>query len=176
MQNSTDMYYDDIATGYDALYGDEQKEKLLAAKKNLIFEIQKSDNLLDVGCGTGLSTDFWNDEFGCDTTGIDPAQKLIEQNKNKKSKLIQGFAEKLPFEDNSFDIVVSFSAIQNFSDVKKGLEEIKRVGNQKFILSVMCKGQNYPHIHTLIQEIFGIKEGIRVKNDVMYVFADKSKL
>ena len=51
-----DEYYDKIAKGYNELHAEEQKKKLAIIKKYI--QPEKSDLLLDVGCGTGVSSDW----------------------------------------------------------------------------------------------------------------------
>lgn len=148
-------YYDDIAEGYHELYHEEQLKKLNKIKSMLAkycISINPSTTLLDVGCGIGISTDFW----GCDATGIDPAVKLIDINKDSKSKFVQASAEKIPFPDKSFDIVTSITAIHNFDDVEKGLEEIARVGKDFFIFSVLKKSEKLEMIKDLIRKYFKV--------------------
>jgi len=157
-------YYDDIAEGYDELYSKEQLKKLKLIREKLEehgIKITSGTKLLDVGCGTGISTDLWN----CDATGIDPSKELLNQNKGQKSKLIQAAAEDMPFEDDSFDIVVSVTAIQNFDDIEKGLEEIKRVGRGCFILSFLKKSEKADMIKGLIDGIFDVKDIIEEDKD-----------
>ena len=70
-------YYNNIAKGYEELHKEEQLKKLKAIKKYL--RINPEDKLLDVGCGTGLTTSCWN----CKCYGIDPSKKLLEIAKKK---------------------------------------------------------------------------------------------
>lgn len=157
-------YYDEIAGSYDELYREEQLKKLELIKKKLAehgFEVTKGTKLLDVGCGTGISTDFWD----CDATGIDHSAGLLDQNKEKKSRLIQAAAETIPFPDNSFDIVISITAIQNFNDIEKGLQEIKRVGTGEYVLSYLKKSKKAKMIKGLIERIFNVKEVIEEEKD-----------
>jgi len=164
-------YYNDIAEGYDELYGEEQLKKLNLIReksKELGIDITRDTKLLDVGCGTGISTDFWN----CDAAGIDPSLELIKQNKHhgKKSKLIQASAEEMPFPDDSFDIVISITAIHNFGDIEKGLQEIKRVGRNYFALSFLKRSEKAGMIKELIEKIFDVKEIVEEEKDLI-VFA-----
>ena len=159
-------YYDQIALGYNQLYSQEQLTKLQTALDKSPFFL--SGSVLDVGCGTGISSDFWFDMCKCDVTGIDPSEGLLAQYKSNKSTLLQGFAEKLPFTDNQFDVVVSFSAIQNFDDILTGLQEIRRVGKGKFILSVMSRGKNADEIDQQIRSLFIIEESVVCLNDTIY--------
>ena len=152
-------YYDDISPGYNELHKEEQLNKLRIIKENL--EINKSDRLLDVGCGTGFSLEY----FDCDSTGLEPSKEMTRDNK----KIIIGKAENLPFENNSFDIVISVTAIHNFNDIEKGLKEIKRVGKNKFALSVLKKSKSFELIKKLIYEIFKIKKEIKEEKDIVFI-------
>ncbi len=166
-----DTYYDETAKGYDELHGGEQEHKLAIIKKKL--KITKKTKLLDVGCGTGISS-----QFNCDVTGIDPSKALIEIAKKKFSdkKFIVASSENIPFEDNSFDVVVSLTAIQNFGDIGKGLEEIKRVG-RKFALSFLKKSSKANDIDEKIRRIFrdySIRS-IGEDKDIIYIITDASE-
>ena len=121
-------YYDEISEGYEELHKEEQEKKIALIKEKL--KINPEDKLLDVGCGTGLTTRPWK----CKRYGIDPAKKLLEKAKaaDPEGTYELAPAENIPFNDNEFDIVISITAIQNFEDIEKGLNEIKRVGKGKF--------------------------------------------
>jgi len=165
-----DSYYDGIAPGYNALYGEEQQIKLQAISRLLHNTSISHLTLLDVGCGTGISSDYFVDKFNCKVIGVDPSRELIKQNQANKSTLLVGFAEDLPFSDNHFDVVVSVSAIQNFTDVQRGLDEIKRVGNNVFVLTFMSKeNTNADKITEMIESTFTVKEKVTAKNDTVYL-------
>jgi len=156
-------YYDGIAEGYNELHGEEQLKKL-----NIIageIKVNKDTKLLDVGCGTGLSAKV----FDCDITGIDPAEKLLEQAPFKK---IKAKAESLPFKDNEFDVVIAITSIHNFDNIEKGLKEIKRVGKDQFALTVLKKAKNKQEILKKIENIFKIKKQIEEDKDII-VFVNK---
>ena len=133
-------YYDEIAEGYEELHGEEQQRKIKLIKaelKKMHWNIKKEDTLLDVACGTGLTTAPWQ----CKRTGIDPAKKLLEKAKKKYPEIVwmQGVAEQLSFPDTSFDWIISITALQNFDDPEKALLEMKRTGKGKFIISFLKK-------------------------------------
>jgi len=136
-------YYDEIAESYDELYAEEQKEKIVIAMKDIT--INPKTKLLDVGCGTG----FYLDDFNCNVTGIEHSEKMLLLYKGKK-KIIKADAEKIPFKKNTFDIVTSFTAIQNFKNVRKGIKEIKRVGTDLFILTFLKRGSRTEEIKNII--------------------------
>lgn len=158
-------YYNKIATGYEELHKEEQLKKIKLIKKYL--KVKQDEKLLDVGCGTGLTTQPWK----CISYGIDPSKKLLEKARRKDKRITykQAPAEKIPFEDNFFDIVISVTAIQNFSNIKNGLKEIKRVGKSKFILTFLKKSPKKEKIDTLIRKHFNIKKVIEEDKDLIYI-------
>ena len=160
-----DKYYDATAKGYDELHGKEQEHKLSIIKKNL--SITKKTKLLDVGCGTGLSSDF-----DCKVTGIDPSSGLLEYARKKfpNFEFIQAPAEKLPFENHVFDVVVSVTAIQNFDDIEQGLREIKRVGTNQFALSYLKKSPKAKEIENAINSTFSDYVRLRIEEDKDIIF------
>jgi ubiquinone/menaquinone biosynthesis C-methylase UbiE len=170
---NSDSYYDSIAKGYNELYAEEQLEKLEFIGKELKNNIElkdfvkKNDSLLDVGCGTGISTAFFNCK---NKTGIDPSKKILNIAKNHYPTIDfkELSAEKISFKNNSFDIVVSLTAIQNFSEVKKGLSEIKRVGKKRFILTFLKKSPKSQSIDSLIREMFSVKKFLVQEKDNIY--------
>jgi len=154
-------YYDSLSEGYQELHGEEQLTKARIIRDNL--QIKKRFKLLDVGCGTG----FYLNIFDCYVFGIDPAQKLLEKNPFPSQNAC---AENIPFPDNSFDTVISITAIHNFSDKEKSFEEIKRVAKPKAQLafSVLKKALQFEKIDNLIKKHFLLKKIILEEKDVIY--------
>jgi ubiquinone/menaquinone biosynthesis C-methylase UbiE len=158
-------YYNEIAEGYEELHKEEQEKKIAIIKKYL--KPKANETLLDVGCGSGLTTRCWK----CKRFGIDPSEKLLEKAKanDKNGNYILASAEKMPFPDRYFDIVVSITAIQNFDDIEKGLEEIKRAGKGKFVLTFLKKSPKSKYINSTIQKLFNIKEIIEGEKDLIFL-------
>lgn len=156
--------YNEIAKGYDELHGEEQLKKLGIIKQNI--DIKKEDKLLDVGCGTGISSNF-----ECDVTGIDPSEELIKlaEKKFPGSQFILADSEKLPFKDQEFDVVVSLTAIHHFKDIENGLKEIKRVGKNKFALTILKKSEKFDEMKTKIKELFDVNKEIDEEKDIIFI-------
>jgi SAM-dependent methyltransferase len=100
-----------------------------------VFDIKrKVDRILDVGCGVGRHIVFFAEQ-GFDVYGVDISKEAIEianawlAKKGLKADLRVGDIEKLPFDDEIFDVVVSHGVLDHipFSKAKKAMEEIKRV-------------------------------------------------
>lgn len=93
--------------------------------------IQRGDRVLDLACGTGIlardATARVGDEGS--VAGLDPAAGMLEVAKRLAPKVTwhQGIAEDLPFEDDSFDAVVSQFGIMFFQDRNRALQESMRV-------------------------------------------------
>ena len=147
-------FYDESALGYNELHGEEQRKKLKIIKEN--FSVK--GKVLDIGCGTGISSDF------DDVVGIDPSFELLKQSNKRK---VQAIGEYLPFKDDSFDFVISLTAIHNFDDIKKGVEEMKRVG-KKIVVSVLKKSSKLKEIDTLLRQSFKIEKVIEEEKDMIY--------
>tara|TARA_Y100000034_G_scaffold61729_2_gene74944 strand:- start:4305 stop:4796 length:492 start_codon:yes stop_codon:yes gene_type:complete len=159
----TKTYYDTTSKGYDELHKYEQLNKLRIIKKHLDVDI--NDKLLDVGCGSGISSDF-----DCVVIGIDPSVELLKIAKVKfpDKVFVKGVGEKLPFKDKSFDIVISITAVHNFNNIKKGLQEIKRVGKDRFVLSILKKSNSFDRISKLINQNFNVDKIVEEDKDVIY--------
>lgn len=123
-------YYNAIAKGYNELYGEEQIEKLKKIYKYIKDYIKSDSLLLDVGAGTGVSTKFF--EKYCKCIALDPSKKMLEKYEGEK---IIGKAEKLPFEDKKFDIVISITALHH-CNIDKALKEMLRVVKDDGIIAV----------------------------------------
>lgn len=141
-------YYNEIASGYDELHKEEQLQKLAVIKDSGI--VREDDVLLDVGCGTGFSLDYFMVK---EAHGIDPAAKLAAQYAGSHDIQVAA-AESIPYEDDAFDVVISVTAMQNFSDLKKGLEEICRVGKDRFALTILKRSTKVDLARQLMSQIF----------------------
>lgn len=94
--------------------------------------LEKGARLLDLGCGTGLSTRMLN-EAGYNAFGLDlsPLFLSVEKKENPQTDLLAGNALQLPFADSTFDAVVGFEFIEHIPNVPALLDEILRVLNDR---------------------------------------------
>ena len=89
------------------------------------------DNLLDVGCGTGLLLESLSGKYHDATlSGIDIAPNMLYQAAERlsdRATLLLGDAEKLPFSDSSFNLVLSTSVFQWLEECDACFAEVRRV-------------------------------------------------
>jgi len=85
------------------------------------------------GAGTGADFIAFS-KLGYNTFAIEPNEKACEILRLKcryygfpEQNIYQGIAEQLPYEDNSFGLVWSWTVLEHVNDVKKAIEEIHRV-------------------------------------------------
>lgn len=111
-----------------------------------------SGRLLDVPVGTAVFTcDKYVSLKNADITCLDYSRDMLEQAQDrfKKSGLdnvstIRGDVGNLPFEDESFDIVLSMNGFHAFPDKEKAYAETNRVLKQggKFVACFYIKGRS----------------------------------
>ena len=98
------------------------------------FNIQPGQKILDVGCGKGyLLYEFTQAVPGVEVAGIDISQYGIDNAKEEIKPFIRvANAIDLPFDDDTFDFVVSITTLHNLYvyELRAALNEIERVGKQ----------------------------------------------
>lgn len=75
-------------------------------KINSNYSFDNKLKLLEVGCGEGNRLGWIFDNLSKEVYGLDPSKKALDAAAKKGINVKNGTAEKLPFEDNSFDILV----------------------------------------------------------------------
>ena len=93
------------------------------------FDLKKDAKILDVGCGKGfLIYDLIKQDM--DAYGLDISKYAIKSSPfSIRQRIWYGTAEKLPFGDQSFDLVLSINTLHNLprEGCIKALQEIERV-------------------------------------------------
>ena len=152
-------FYSKISKGYNELYEKEQLAKLKVIKKNLKI----IPPLLDIGCGTGISTNF----FKVKSVGIDNNKEML---KLAPKNCSYANAETLPFEDNSFSTIISVTAFQNIKNIEKALLEIKRVSsNQNICITFLKKSSKLNNFRKLIKKHFPKMKEIEEQKDIIFL-------
>ena len=104
------------------------------------YSLSENSKILDVGCAKGFMLhDFLEALPECKVSGIDISQYCIDNAIKTVKKFCQvGTCDNLPYEDNSFDLVISIATIHNLeiNGVKKSIKEIMRVSKNHAYIKV----------------------------------------
>jgi len=94
---------------------------------NRALELCPAGKILDVGCGTGRM--LRNVQGDYEKYGLDISERLIEQAKQQdsNSRYDVGNSNTLPYDSDSFDLVMCHSVLHHLEDPSKTIDEIVRV-------------------------------------------------
>ncbi len=93
-------------------------------------------SILDAGCGA--CPEYYRiKEIAKDVryTGVDITEKLVEYNVSRGINCHLGSLEDLPFDDNSFDVVISRHVVEHMRDIELPLREMIRVAQSRIVIS-----------------------------------------
>ncbi|WP_185849153.1 bifunctional demethylmenaquinone methyltransferase/2-methoxy-6-polyprenyl-1,4-benzoquinol methylase UbiE [Blattabacterium cuenoti] len=118
------------------------------------FSKTKIPKILDLATGTGDIAILLANKFkDASITGLDPSDKMIKIAKQKiknnflekKIKIIQGYSQNIPFQNETFDIVTIAFGIRNFQYIHHSIREIHRILKPSGILVILefSKPSNY---------------------------------
>ncbi|WP_238784942.1 bifunctional demethylmenaquinone methyltransferase/2-methoxy-6-polyprenyl-1,4-benzoquinol methylase UbiE [Blattabacterium cuenoti] len=120
-----------------------RKKTVFLLKK---YTKKKNNNILDLATGTGdlailLANNFTNSTI----IGLDPSdnmlriarKKIIKKFLVKRIKIIKGYSQKIPFENEKFDIVTIGFGIRNFQFLIHSTKEIDRILKPSGILAIL---------------------------------------
>lgn len=132
-----EQMFDNISGKYDLLNRVLSMGIDVSWRKKVVKKIKSShpESILDIATGTGDLAIQMAKATTAKVTGFDLSagmlevgrKKVKEQNLDNRIEMIQGDAENMPFEDNSFDCITVAFGVRNFENLEKGLDEIYRV-------------------------------------------------
>ncbi len=116
------------AESYDRFMG--RWSRPLAAELVRLVDPQQGQRVLDVGCGPGSLTGALVSRLGvAGVVAIDPAAPFVAAARERFAgvEVHQGWAESLPFDDDSFDLALAQLVVHFMTDPVAGLREMARV-------------------------------------------------
>jgi len=115
--------YDGVAEWYEGFRPSLKPDELDALQRLLGAG---DGRCLDVGCGTGVST-VAVAELGWSAVGVDLSEDMLEVARGRGLEVVQGSADGLPFEDETFDGAVSVWTHTDVEDFSAMIRETARV-------------------------------------------------
>jgi SAM-dependent methyltransferase len=111
------------------------------------YQLDNNSSILDVGCAKGFMLfEFKKYLPNIKIRGIDISEYAINNSKEEvKKHLDVGTASNLPYEDNSYDCVISITTIHNLNreECGKSLREIERVSKKNSFITVDAYSNDY---------------------------------
>jgi len=96
------------------------------------IEFQNIKNVLEIGCGVGITAAHLHNKYNMSVIGtdVDSEQIMLAENHHKESKQLKFIkldATSLPFENQEFDMVLSMFVLHHIGSWDKTLTDISRV-------------------------------------------------
>ncbi len=127
--------FDEVAPTYDFLnhllsFGiDNYWRAKAAGKAKQLLGNNRAPKILDVATGTGDLAASMSKIAGAKVTALDlsPEMLVIAKKKYPHITFHEGYAEKLPFGNASYDVVSAGFGVRNFENLGEGMREFHRV-------------------------------------------------
>jgi SAM-dependent methyltransferase len=116
--------YDTIGVNYSDLRKPDPRIEAVIGRA-----LGSAKTVLNVGAGAGSY-----EPADRHVTAIEPSAEMIRQRGVSAAPAIQGHAEDLPFDDNSFDASMAILTVHHWADKAKGLKEMRRVTRDRVVV------------------------------------------
>lgn len=145
--------------------------------------IHQGQRVLDVACGTGVLACAVAERVGPagSVAGLDVNEGMLAVARRKAAQIDwrQGVAESLPFDDASFDVVVSQFGLMFFEDRRAAIREMIRVLRPGGHLAVavwdtLANSPGYATMVDLLQRLFGDEAANALR--APYILGDTQQL
>ncbi len=121
------------------------------------FTAVQKGTVLDIGCGTGeLLQQLQQLNSRLELHGLDLSKEMLARAKEKlpsSIKLREGDVINIPFDDNTFDVVVSTEAFHHYPNQHKAMQEITRVAKHGGRIIIVDVNFFFRPIHWLFEKI-----------------------
>lgn len=153
------MFWDKIACAYDVFANIINRETNIKLCNVVDGEISSTDDVLECACGTGLLTkaigEKCNSLIATDYSikMLKIAERKLKKYQNIKFECVD--IMKLPYPNNSFDIVVAGNVIHLLDDPIKAIQELDRVCklNGKIIIPTYMNKNNAGNVDNVSNSI-----------------------
>jgi ubiquinone/menaquinone biosynthesis C-methylase UbiE len=153
----SDSHFDEIAAVYDESLPPHVVEHYLRKRAAFVLGLRPTGEVLDVGCGTGALARRLTG-FGYQVTGIDPSDGMLEvmRARSPEIRAVVGSGTELPFEADSFDIVLSVATFHHIAEpaaVRETLAEMTRVARPRGRIMIWDHNPGNPYWSRLMARV-----------------------
>jgi SAM-dependent methyltransferase len=120
----TEAPYDRIGGGYNR---HRRADPRIAAR--IEEALGDARSVLNVGAGAGSY-----EPSDREVVAVEPSAEMISQRPVGAAPVVQASAEKLPFDDDSFDAVMAVLTAHHWTDLRAGLDEVLRVARHRVVM------------------------------------------
>jgi len=130
--NASRFDFDCVADSYDSWYAGRRGAMYDRLEKRLIANFLPTETegkrLLEIGCGTGHWSRFFN-QYGFEVTGLDISEGMINIARQKGIPNVSfhmGDGHSLPFQDSTFDMTAAITTLEFVHDAEVVIREMIR--------------------------------------------------
>lgn len=135
------------------------------------IQVEPGMRILDLGTGSGyLAFPFAEKYKQTEVVGLDIVEKTLEENRKRAESegignlhFVSYEGMKFPFEDNSFDIVITRYALHHFPAIKDTFKEINRVLKKNGIFFLSDPAPNDNDVKRFVDEYMQMKKDGHIK-------------
>jgi ubiquinone/menaquinone biosynthesis C-methylase UbiE len=141
-----DGQYSDYIAQYDDLSSNHYEKIAEALMRHVDC---RGKRVLDVGCGTGILSLMALEKKAAQVAGVDPSPYMLDQfrakslSKGFSEEMIsfhEGDAQRIPFNDASYDVVLSNMVLGMVPDQQAAIKEFVRILRQEGVLALSTHG------------------------------------
>ena len=141
--------YDTIGVNYSDLRKPDSRIEMVIGRA-----LGSARTVLNVGAGAGSY-----EPADRQVTAVEPSAEMIRQRGVSAATVIQGYAEDLPFDDNSFDASMAILTLHHWADKEKGLKEMRRVTRGRVVVLTYDPSFRGFWLADYIPELVALDEG-----------------
>lgn len=142
--------YDTIGVNYSDLRKPDSRIEMTIRRS-----LGSARTVLNVGAGAGSY-----EPSDRQVTAVEPSEKMIRQRSASAATVIQGYAEDLPFDDDSFDASMAVLTVHHWTDKGKGLKEMRRVTRGPVVVLTFDPSHRHGWLADYIPELVKLDEVI----------------
>ncbi len=142
--------YDTIGVNYSDLRKPDPRIAAAIGKA-----LGSAKTVLNVGAGAGSY-----EPADRQVTAVEPSAEMIRQRAASAAPAIQGSAEDLPFDDNSFEASMAVLTVHHWTDKAKGLQEMRRVARDRVVILTFDPSHRGAWLVDYFPELVALDEAI----------------